>query len=1758
MRRAAPGPQLGGGRLRVDAGRAIAKLREYQLADKSAWVLEAIRAAVAAKATRIALSGDANDIWLEWHGEPWPDEVLPRLLDELVSPETPSERHHVRLLAAAINSALGLEPAYIDVTAIHGAIAKRVRYTPEILVEAPDELGTSALRHVAVDTVPPPDGAQPGMRVHLRRRLGDWRIFSEPPELGLARDACRDISVPLDVAGELAHRDTSRDVVRLPLGEGLDGFIAITEPERATTSAMLQVAERGVVLAEYALELVGGKQRGLVPIRVFVDAARLPTNASRSQVRRDVHPISSAEKRAHDLSPHLIAQLAAAVSAGSERARASALTLIAALVVGSRWHVEAPSIRGPLRELAALPLVKNAVGQPRALTAHWRAEVHTGKQPFPLELAAWLDSVLWAPPGDPAVLLLRGVQVDTRGTRRLARWARKQLRAQLRFYAHAKREIRVLASATPFIRAPLGCAVDSSAVPDDMFDGLSGEVCVYTTGDSGALVILFEGRELERIEFDSPIAFDIVIDSARVTPDDRYRGAKRDAEYKRIERAMRGGLVRALEAHASGGPRHLVGDEALVEAHVLRQGFGVISELGLAVRGPLTSAQIFERADATWAALDELAKLPAIGVAQPGQEVAAVRDRVIVVLDNAERATLAQLVRGRLVPYRGLRVDPVLMVQRLGEQGEGALVVREPGMIAALTPAWQAELRLLHTGVELEQRAYGARWLRCVIAIDSDDIVPDARWTGVADDAGLRERDYATWELSLVRAIAAALAGEPPRELVLAGPIAIDGKLGMALCKALGDHDPGALLGSELVAKLRGAPIVRVLGIAERVSFDDVAAMFYGAIPYIAEDTAPIAGFTPLIATAGMAKALGRLVDRDVIHGGPELEQRRLQALRELRITALRGLPQQAIEVPADEHVSIATAVCRGVVRLGAGPFAIRVLVEGRPFAVLHPADHALRLSAAVDVGIDALDEACDKLKPTFERDIAITVRAAAPALLAEIATRRPHALGDEGPARTLLATVRIANDAIRDTLRAAAAFVTVQGARVSIERAAQPHGAVRIASWHGEWLGADGDPPHAYDDPVIYAAGEPNEVAMIVHKLAGAGGVDVTTEVARLQARRRMARGLLPRPQVRAAAAAHRRTLASFGDVAKRLGHGEIGLVEALESTLLVHDTGALTGTQWLDVLPPIELAVEGDEVHAAGELAQQLAVELVQAILQSVDPTTLSPALQRNLIRAGLAQRIPGVLLSRLPRWRDLAAQRERFGNIWAVDSPTSLRPLDPERIAFFFDRDDIELARECGWPMIDALRELELDDIARKNMARPRAAKLALPTTDGVLAKELLAGDGVTSPRGIVAVLMPSYAHWRGAWPHRAMHPFEHADDPCRWPTLSVVDDARLAPDRTWQHPLPNEAWQAVAKEVRAASERALANIADVPEHALVHWRVDHRACAEVSALRKSPGTTIRGLLWLTGTPLDTVAVQVVDASGMRSFVAPEQLAIGGKLYVFAPDKLDLYFDLDLALRQLCSQTHGKLVRALLKGGSAPADVIAAHVAHALAVRTLRATDVRGFTFSCFSPRPLDARALSSLLRRDGPVVVIRPDTGTNPDPNVVELVDDGSDLARTLIADLGGRIRRARPPAKPRRAREAPVASPPPARAQVKSVQPAKPEPPHPLHGLVAKLRRRLADLGIGGYDWQIVDRAEPMFAYDHGIVVGGDNVRLRALAATVATKSPLADAGVDVVVAHLVTVLNVALSQITDASEAHALAVLLNQQSADRPRSRRSS
>jgi hypothetical protein len=250
--------------LRVDAVRAISKLRDYQLSEPTAWVLEAIRSAVASGASSIDLQGDSNDVWLSWKGEPWPGETLPTLLNELVSPASARQGQKLRLLGTAVNSALGLRPSYIDVFRLANGEAEKVRYLPTLLEEQEGD-GSLLVRPALESVAPPKRAGDASMFIHFRRRFGLEPIRNliqgQPPEMLLARAACVDLPVPIVVGKDEigAHRNES-DLLRIDIGQDIDGFLALMKPSHSHASgkAMMHVAEQGVHIASYAHDLDSG------------------------------------------------------------------------------------------------------------------------------------------------------------------------------------------------------------------------------------------------------------------------------------------------------------------------------------------------------------------------------------------------------------------------------------------------------------------------------------------------------------------------------------------------------------------------------------------------------------------------------------------------------------------------------------------------------------------------------------------------------------------------------------------------------------------------------------------------------------------------------------------------------------------------------------------------------------------------------------------------------------------------------------------------------------------------------------------------------------------------------------------------------------------------------------------------------------------------------------------------------------------------------------------------------------------------------------------------------------------------------------------------------------------------------------------------------------------------------------------------------------------------------------------------------------
>lgn len=574
------GQRVSAGRLRVDAARAVDKLREYQLPDPTLWVLEVIRGAVAHGASRIEVQGDADDVRVVWHGDPIEAEALPRLFDELVDPAPRADRRALRLLATGVNTAIGLEPRWIDVISIDEASASRARYTARLL-ETGAEGAAERLRELRAEPVPVPPGApERGGVVHLRRlplwdAIGVMIGYGEPRELSVVRRSCDDLHVPIRVGrAELGIETSHGDLLRLTLGEGIEGFLALTDPTVASEHAHLDAAELGVVLARYTLrleELV--EPRAPVPLRLFVNAARMPTNASRSAVRLEDPPVSDAIDRVAELLPALVERLVRELSDDAEhdwspiareRLRAAAIGLLAAACAGPDWRarlrgddVLAP-LPGWLGPLAEQPLLRDALGRPRAPRSFHpdvtEERVHFGTDPLGPDLEPWLGDSLWVPPGDPSRALLGGWAAPPADE--LASLVRRFTRRRQAFETSKRRDPVLEQDATHLLKVSLEAPGKSlhSLVPASRFDvpGLAGELAL---GDPAAwrrphVTILIEGREIEILREASPVPVVAIATCDDLVPSYDFRSVRRDARAEALLGSLEASAVMACEALA--------------------------------------------------------------------------------------------------------------------------------------------------------------------------------------------------------------------------------------------------------------------------------------------------------------------------------------------------------------------------------------------------------------------------------------------------------------------------------------------------------------------------------------------------------------------------------------------------------------------------------------------------------------------------------------------------------------------------------------------------------------------------------------------------------------------------------------------------------------------------------------------------------------------------------------------------------------------------------------------------------------------------------------------------------------------------------------------------------------------------------------------------------------------------------------------------------------------------------------------------------
>ena len=359
---------------------------------------------------------------------------------------------------------------------------------------------------------------------------------------------------------------------------------------------------------------------------------------------------------------------------------------------------------------------------------------------------------------------------------------------------------------------------------------------------------------------------------------------------------------------------------------------------------------------------------------------------------------------------------------------------------------------------------------------------------------------------------------------------------------------------------------------------------------------------------------------------------------------------------------------------------------------------------------------------------------------------------------------------------------------------------------------------------------------------------------------------------------------------------------------------------------------------------------------------------------------------------------------------------------------------------------------------------------------------------------------------------------------WQAASGVKDTV----RFWSQPLPDQgAWGDIVKAIRVASEQALRGLVQPPADVLAHWPITRALTANVSALRFTDHQ-VRGTVWLAGGPGPS-ELTVHTASGATPFLPAGDLGLRGELHVHGAGSALT------GLTELCVEAYKRMLTQLGAQRGLRDDALA-HLAFGLATRRIPPEVCTHARFACFRPAPLLAKDLVELFGAIHRIPIIDDGVATEN----ISIVDDGSALARTILNQLGPRARREQPlPPIPAIPPAIPHAIPAPA-------PPPPPREPHPLDGLIRALHTRMVTAGLPGPGFGIAPgKTAPMLELDQQrLVLAADHPRLRAIAAACLANQAWADAAIDALAAHAITVLNIALTSITDPAEAAALGVLL--------------
>ncbi|MFO0736578.1 MAG: hypothetical protein U0270_11900 [Labilithrix sp.] len=712
------------GRIKVDARKALDKLRDHMLVDPHLWACEIARVAVALGATRLDVDWDADDIVFDFDGRVLAPDQIAHARDHVLTPLDGADGDALRALGIGIGAALSLEPAYIDVL----SAGYRVRFERRYVEDA-----TAAPTPVAATTAP---GVT---RVHFKRKLGFGLfarlsedpeeippsattrragLYAPPPRLLIARREAPVLVVDLDVPGTTrAHLE----VLRRP-----------TEPRAHFFHYGVRIASSSV----RGLWGMATRPEAKLPVRIVVDATDLPTNASRSQVRSDAELIKRAFERIEPafavavraLRGEAIKQAATLGHTVTAHAEPAVLTDVlgaiaaeAAIALRANHPLE-PEGRRLLEDEVAFDALgrRISLGSLRGGTQAHPLRVYDGTTALAEELAPWLSGTVWKR-GLSAERAIEGLFQAS--VKELVEPALVAMQRRARALGHP--------ASAPVTAATSADWKERFEVTKGPFTGLHGEVAFQSGPDRLATVRVFvDERLLETISVPGarlPVEIALAW-PGRLVATFAYDAVERNEDLTRA-------LHYALRVAAMGVGRHPT-DPGLVR--LASQAWAdatralVDGPIDPAALGPLATIPAWRTTDdrlVTFAHIYGYAKRTgAVCYAQTRKAAPDGR----VVLDPRDVPPLRSLLDAstELVAYdRALTADPdasepipslAVMVHRSGLEG-----------FVAPSAEKRSRLRVYHAGICLRRETWSARNGPVDVVLVDPGAVPKPDGTGL-------------------------------------------------------------------------------------------------------------------------------------------------------------------------------------------------------------------------------------------------------------------------------------------------------------------------------------------------------------------------------------------------------------------------------------------------------------------------------------------------------------------------------------------------------------------------------------------------------------------------------------------------------------------------------------------------------------------------------------------------------------------------------------------------------------------------------------------------------------------------------------------------------------------------------------------------------------------------------------------------------------------------------------------------------------------